>query len=55
MNKKDASIIKVLTDLGLRDEPELTPEEEEMFIQATHPEEKFLAGVLKVFNSDQSD
>ena len=49
MKEKDAAVIKVLTDIGAIDEPELTPEQEEMFRRATNPEEQFLHDVKRLY------
>lgn len=42
MKEKDAAIIKVLSDIGYADEPELTPEQEKQFERAIDPEKQFL-------------
>lgn len=52
MNKKDCAIEKVLAELGLRDEPELTPEQEEMLQRALDPEKEYLHQVKKLFSED---
>jgi len=49
MNKKDATVIKVLADLELRDPPELDPEQERLLQLALDPEEKFLDDVERLF------
>lgn len=49
MNKKDAEIIKVLSELGLRKDPELTPEQEQDLKRAINPENTFLDDVEKLF------
>jgi hypothetical protein len=51
MNKKDAAVTKVLSDIGFKDEPELTPEQEELLKRALDPEEQFLHDVEKLFNN----
>lgn len=51
MSKQDASVIKILTDLGLRKDPILTPDQEEVLKQATDPEEKFYADIVRVFDN----
>ena len=50
MKKKDAAVIKVLSDIGMTDEPELTPEQENQFARALDPEKQFLYDVEKLFN-----
>lgn len=56
--KKDAAVIKALTLAGLRDEPELTLEQEDMLRRALDPEEQFLYDVERLFskknNNEQS-
>lgn len=49
---KDAAVIKALTQAGLRDEQELTPEQEEMLKRALDPEEQFLHDVEQLFTKD---
>ena len=49
MKDKDAAIIKVLSDVGYTDEPELTPEQEEQFERALDPEKQFLHDVERLF------
>jgi len=51
MNKKDAAVEKVLSDIGIREEPDLTPEQEELLKRALDPEEQFLHDVEKLFNN----
>lgn len=49
MNEKDAATLKVLSELGLRGDPELPPE-----MANLHPDradEKFLEDVLKLFDT----
>ena len=53
MNKKDAEVIKVLADLGLRKEPELTDDQLEMLKRAQHPEAFFLDDVEKLFKEKE--
>lgn len=50
MKKKDAAVIKVLSDIGMTDEPELTPEQENHLSRALNPEKQFLYDVEKLFN-----
>jgi len=47
---KDSAVIKVLSDIKLRDEPELTPDQEEMLRRALDPDLQFLDDVEKLFN-----
>ncbi len=55
MNDKDAAVIKVLNDIGYTEEPELSPEQEEMLKRACDPEQQFLYDVKNLFNqSDKS-
>ena len=49
MSKKDAAITKVLSDLGLRDEPELTPDELKRLETALDPELQYLQDVEDLF------
>ena len=49
MKEKDAAIIKVLSDIGYSDEPELTTGQEEQFERALDPEKQFLHDVEKLF------
>lgn len=49
MNKKDAAVEKVLADIGFREEPDLTPEQEEILQRALDPEEQFLYDVEQLF------
>ena len=50
MKKKDAAVIKVLSDIGMTDEPELTPEQENQFSRALDPEKQFLYDVERIFS-----
>lgn len=55
MKEKDAAVIKVLADIGMTDEPELSPEQEEQLKRALDPDEQFLYDVEKLFsNPDNS-
>ena len=54
MNKKDASVIKVLADLNLSDKTELTPEQEELLKLAMDPDEQFLHDVETLFNTHKN-
>lgn len=49
MSKKDAAITKALTDLGLRKEPELTPDQEEQLKNALDPELQYLQDIEDLF------
>jgi len=49
MKDKDAAIIKVLSDIGYTDEPELTPDQQEQFERALDPEKQFLHDVEQLF------
>jgi len=49
MSKQDAAVVRILTDLGLRKEEPLTPEQEESLKQASDPEEKYYADIVRVF------
>lgn len=50
MNEKDAAVIKVLAELGLKDQPQLTPEEEELLQVALDPEEMRLYNIKQIFD-----
>jgi len=50
MKTKDASVIKVLSDIGYTEEPDLTPEQEEQLARAMDPEKQFLYDVEHVFD-----
>jgi len=50
MKGKDAAVIKVLSDIGMTDEPELTPAQEEHLKRALDPEEQYLYDVERLFN-----
>jgi len=52
MDKKEAAIIKVLNDIGLIKEPELSQEQEKLLARALDPEEEFLHSVKKLFHSE---
>lgn len=49
MDKKQAAVIKILNDIGLAEEPVLSPEQEELLTRALDPEEEFLHSVKKLF------
>ena len=48
MNDKDAATLKALAELGLRDDTELSPEQEDMLRKAMNPEEQFLDDALRL-------
>ncbi len=52
MTKKDCAVEKVLAELGLRDEPELSAEQEEMLQRALDPEKEFLYQVEQLYKKD---
>lgn len=47
MQDKDAAVIAILTELGLRKEPELTADQEQLWKQAMNPDEQLLADMKK--------
>lgn len=49
MNEKDAATLAVLASLGLREEPKLTPEQEQLYKQATDSQEQYYADLLRIF------
>lgn len=53
--KKDAAVEKILHELGLKQEPELTPEQEELYNRATNPEEQFFYDVERLFASKDKE
>ena len=52
MNKKDATVTAILADLGLRDSPPLSPDQEDLFQQIANrtEEDDFLDSVNRLFN-----
>jgi hypothetical protein len=52
MNSKDAAAIKALSELGLRKEVPLTPEQEQILKQALDPQEQFYADIIRIFDVD---
>lgn len=52
---KEASIIAILSDLKLREERPLSPEEEQLLKLATSPEEQFYQDIIQLFaqNTDK--
>jgi hypothetical protein len=53
--KKDPEIIKILTDLNLRPQTDLTPEQEHQYKYATDEEYRFQCDVEKLFKNDPKD
>lgn len=53
MDKQEAAVIKVLNDIGVREEPQLSPEQEEMLARALDPEKDFMDRVEKLFKKSQ--
>jgi len=49
MNKQDAHVVKILNDLGIKEEVPLTPEQEDMLNRALDPEVEFAHAVEKLF------
>ncbi len=49
MNEKDATVIKALSELGIRKEAPLTPEQERLLQLALDPNEQYLEDLLKIF------
>ncbi len=52
MNKHDAAVIKVLSDIGSSKEPKLSDEQENMLQRALDPEKEFLYSVEKLFKNN---
>lgn len=52
MNQKDAAVVKVLTELGLRPANELTPTQEELLRAALDADEEFAYRVKRLFSGD---
>ncbi len=53
MNSRDAAVIKALTELGLRKEVPLTPEQEQLLKSALDPHEQYLDDIVKIFNPEK--
>lgn len=53
MNEKDAQVQKILAELGLKDSPTLSPEQEEILKTALDPYEQELADMLRVLKNDE--
>jgi len=49
MTTSNAKVTKALSDMGLRKEVPLTPDQEEMFKRATNSEEAYLHQVEQLF------
>lgn len=49
MGKKDAVVIKVLADVGLSKDTQLSPEQEEILRRAIDPEEQFMYDIEQLF------
>ncbi len=55
MNEKDAAVIKVLSELGLRDDPPIRPEFENLYPN-DDPDEQFYDDVIRLFKEmEQSE
>ncbi len=54
MNKQDAAVIKILSDIEYTEEPTLSPEQEDMIARALDPEKEFLHSVEKLFSKNPS-
>lgn len=48
--KKDAAVIKALTQAGIRPEQELTPEQEEILQRALDPEKQYFYDIEQLFS-----
>ena len=55
MENKDAHVQKILAELGLKQEPKLTPEQEELLRRALDPEEQFLHDIKRIFTTPTLD
>lgn len=55
MSEKDAAVIKALELANLRDERELTPDEEDILKRALDPDEQFFHDVEKLFTPKEQD
>lgn len=54
MNNQDAAVIKVLSELGLRDDPEVRPEFKNLYPK-DDPDEQFYDDVIKLFKENRAD
>lgn len=50
MENKDSAVIKALTELGLRKETPLSPEQEQLLKQALDSHEQYLVDLQRIFN-----
>lgn len=50
MKKKDADVLKILSDIGYSKEPELTADQEELLARALDPEKDYLHRIQQLFN-----
>jgi len=55
MKTSGPRVIKALADLGLLDEPELTPEQEQLLLNALDPEEERLSNILDLYKTNGED
>jgi len=55
MDDKELKVIKILAELGLRNEACLTAEQEQLWLQATDPDEQFLADIKKFVGEEVID
>jgi len=53
MNNQDAAVIKVLTELGLRNDPKVQPKFEKLYPK-DDPEEQFYEDVINLFNENRA-
>lgn len=49
---KDSAVIKALTELGLRKETPLSPEQEQLLKQALNPDEQYYTDIIRIFESN---
>lgn len=52
MENKDAAVIKALSELGLRKEAPLSPEQEKLLKNALDPNEQFYDAIIRIFDVD---
>lgn len=53
MDEKEASIYKIFAELGINNEPKLSPEQESLLKAALDPEEQFVQDVKRIFKVDK--
>lgn len=53
-DKKNSAVQKALAELGLREQPVLTPEQEEQLTLALDPEQRRLQDIMDVFTPKDS-